>query len=115
MVTQSSKNSADPMVASIETVLAAERDVEQRLAECRRQADSILAAARHRAAAIGQRTDERISRLHASYMQAIDAQIAKLSCASDDAVDTADEQQNTSRIVEVTRRLAGKITSDPTE
>jgi len=115
IVTQNSKNSADPLVASIETVLEAERAVEQRLAECRRQADSIRASARQRAAAIGQRTDERISKLHTSYMKAIDAQIAELSRSSDDAVNTADEQQTTSRIVEVARRLANKMTSDSSE
>jgi hypothetical protein len=107
-----SNHPADPVVASIEKVLAAERDADRMLADCRRQADATIAAARERAAGIGRRTDARISRIHPAYLKKIEAGLVQLSQAVDAGADFASEDENMSLIANAVRRLAGKMTSD---
>lgn len=104
--------SADPVVAAIETVLAAERAAEASLADCRRQAQASVAAAREQADAIGRRADARISRVHTAYLQKIDTHAATLRQSADPPADNADGGEQASHYAEAARRLAAKLTSD---
>lgn len=70
---------SDPAALGIERVLEAERLGEQKLRDARQQAQAALASARARAEAIGRRADTRIAKLHASYRQQIEREIAALA------------------------------------
>lgn len=73
------QDTGHPTADAINSVLAAEREANQALAEAKAEAEHILDAARQRAARILQRADARItfSHLHCSQgvARAIDAQI----------------------------------------
>lgn len=103
---------ADPVVAAIEKVLAAERAAEATLADCRLEAQATIAAARERAEVIGRRTDARISRVHTAYLQKVEGRTATLRRPSLPADDAADERERHSLYAEAARRLAAKLTSD---
>jgi len=98
---------ADPAVLAIERVLAAERDGEARLAECRREAKSSVAAARERAAAIMRRADARISMLHTAYLLKISGRVANLDVPGAPAGLAATDDRG---LAEAARRLAAKLT-----
>lgn len=96
----------DPVVLAIERVLQAERAGEDRLRDCRAQAEALVASAREQAAAVTRRADARISRLHAAYLNKISAEIANLptpQAAVSETVDDAD-------LAGAARRLAAKLT-----
>lgn len=78
MVTGSDPTGGDRATASMERVLQAEREADAQVADCRREAEQGLEAAREAARHIARRTDERIARLHARNAARIEAEIAAL-------------------------------------
>jgi hypothetical protein len=101
----------DPVVAAMQSVLAAERASEQTLADARRQGESMVAAAREESAAIGRRTDARMAKNHTAYMQAVQDRVSEVLASSDAAEKSTDTGDQT-RFAEAAQRLAAKLTSD---
>ena len=63
---------------AIEALFRAERDAERVVAEAERQAEKLLSDARQRARAIAERTDERITKIHARAAALSERAIAEL-------------------------------------
>lgn len=100
----------DPAVVAIERVLEAERAAEARLLDCRQQAETLVGAARERAAGIARHVDARISKLHTAYLQKIDRNIAALpNQLSAVAVASTDDPE----LAKAAHRLAAKLAGDP--
>ena len=108
MPQEHSRPALDPIVAAMEMVLEAERESERKLVDCRCKTDAIIAAAHERAAEIARRANARISRIHAAYLQKIEAEIGGLSQAA--AADPA--RHDEAALIGAVRRLAAKMTSD---
>ena len=100
------------MVVAIERVLKAERASDASIQDCRHRADEMVAAARGSAARIAQRTDARISRLHAAYLQEIDRHIADLSERSKTQEAKADFAPSETHLARAAERLAARLASD---
>jgi hypothetical protein len=99
----------DPTVLAVERVLAAERDAETRLAQCRADTKSLVAAARERAAATARRTDARISTLHTAYLLKVGNRIASLRDQQTHAGHGLFDERALAAAAE---RLAADLTSD---
>lgn len=99
----------DPAALAIERVLHAERAADVQLSECRQQAETLVAAAREHAAAIGRRVDARISRLHTAYLEKIDSAAAELATPPPSGTGTG---ASDSELAKAAHRLATKLTGD---
>lgn len=109
MAQQSERQHSDPVVAAIERVLKVERDGIKTLRESEEHARRLLAEARARAAAIAQRTDACIARLHAAYLDKIEREIAALMAAPTDA-EGGNSGYDRTALVAAARRLAARLT-----
>jgi len=78
MARQRDDRSSDLVVIAIDNVLNVEREGLQRLQRSREQAQNRLAEARTSAAAIAKRADGCIVKLHHSYLQKVERDIATL-------------------------------------
>jgi hypothetical protein len=82
MVGQTDEQQSDPVVAAIERVLKAERDGVVNLHKSAADAERMLTETRAQAAALAQRVDRCISKLHTTYRQKIDREIRALDAVS---------------------------------
>jgi vacuolar-type H+-ATPase subunit H len=108
MAQQSDEQPGDPVVAAIERVLKVERDGVKTLRDSEDAARRLLADARAQAANITQRTDVRISRLHAAYLQKVERDIAALAVNQPSADESAGYDRAT--LQAAARRVAARLT-----
>lgn len=101
---------ADLVALAMERVLAAEVEGASRVTGCRQSAADSIKAARTDASLIAQRTDDRISRLHAAYMARITQQEQELAEPQSPARQ-ADQSETADRVSRAIERLAIEITS----
>jgi hypothetical protein len=104
---------SDPAVKAIERVLQAERASEQKLEDCKAQAQAILAAARERAAAITRRADARLSRIHTAFLQKLQAELVSLQAPSTGA--DAGGCHDGAALQAAAARVAAQLTGDDLE
>ena len=108
MARQSDEQPGDPVVAAIERVLKVERDGVKTLRESEDAARQLLAEARAQAANIAQRTDARISRLHAAFLQKVERDIAAL--AANQPSNDASAGYDRAALEAAVRRVAARLT-----
>jgi vacuolar-type H+-ATPase subunit H len=108
MASHQPKPDLDPAIGAIESVLQAERAAAQRLEDCRRRAESLLASTRGQAQEIMRRADARISRVHTSYLQKLQDEIADLTPVQA----TANRHVSEATLRAAAARLAAKLTGD---
>jgi len=101
--------------SAIERILAAERESEKTLQECRRQAQLLVAAARERASTIGRRAEARISKLHASCGSIIDEDAAALVGRPTSTEASSGGRQNIQALRRAAAQLAAKLTGGDDE
>lgn len=101
--------------SAIERILAAERESEKTLQECRRQAQLLVEAAWERANAIGRRAEARISKLYASYGSTIDEDAAALVEGPTSIEASSSGRQNIPALRRAAARLAAKLTGGDDE
>ena len=102
----------DPVVVAMERVLEAERRLETMLQSSRQQADAVVTAARERGAAVGRRTDARITNLHTAYLSKVRADIASLSNPAGAESQLLEGFIDDAELRGAARRLAAKLTGD---
>lgn len=102
-------------VSEIERILAAERESEKALQECRRQAQLLVAAADERASAIRRRAEARISKLYASCGSIIDEATAALVGGPTSTEASPSGRQNIPVLRRAAARLAEKLTGGDDE
>jgi len=112
MIRQPDEHQDDPVVAAIESVLQAERDGEQQLRTVRERGEKLVATARAEAAAIALRTDSRIAKLHARYLQKVQEQSSAIarrgaSPGEDDSIG-----HDPTALAQAARRIAGQLTGE---
>jgi len=110
MAQQSERQHNDPVVAAIERVLKVERDGIKTLRESEEHARLLLADARAQAAAIAQRTDACIARLHAAYLDKVEREIAALMAAAPADAEGGNSGYDRTALVSAARRLAARLT-----
>lgn len=103
-------NSTNSSTVAVEAVLRAEGAAEERIRQARRDAGSVLAAARTRAEAIERKADTRISRAHVREMAAVEAEIARLERALAPLTDIETDDEEHAALTRVIRRLAAELT-----
>lgn len=108
MARQSERQHNDPVVAAIERVLKVERDGIKTLRESEERARRLLADARAQAAAIAQRTDVCIAKLHAAYLDNVEREIAALAPAAEGA--DGNSGYDRTALAAAARRLAARLT-----
>jgi vacuolar-type H+-ATPase subunit H len=108
MAPQSERQHNDPVVAAIERVLKVERDGIKTLRESEERARRLLADARAQAAAIAQRTDACIAKLHAAYLDKVEREITALAPAAE-ATD-GNSGYDRRALADAARRLAARLT-----
>ncbi|MCF8476155.1 MAG: hypothetical protein K9G60_03940 [Pseudolabrys sp.] len=107
MARQPEQHRSDPVVAAIERVLKTERDGVEALRQSAAESERLLTQARAQAADIARRTDNLISRLHAAYLQKVQAELQQFAAA--DPVD-GDRLYNPTTLAEAARQVAAKLT-----
>lgn len=115
MVQQRFETHGDPAVSAIERVLEAERASEERLRDCKRRAQALVAAARDRAEAIRRRAGARISKLHASYHRRIAQDIAALGGPPASTAEISEGRRDVAALRQAAERLAAKLTGGEDE
>lgn len=98
------------LVGAIERVLKAERDGVEKLRQSAAAADHLLTETRAQVAALARRTDRRISKLHAAYLQKIDRDICALTQAQTAKGATASERYDAATLAAAAARVAAKLT-----
>jgi vacuolar-type H+-ATPase subunit H len=110
MARQREQQQSDPVVAAIERVLKAERDGVQQLSSSREEAQRLLNEARASAAAIAQRVDACISKLHTAYLKKIQRHIQTLTEAEAALGEGAAHGYDRAALEAAARRVAAKLT-----
>ena len=112
MVGQTGEQQSDPVVAAIERVLKAERDGVENLHKSAADAERLLTETRAQAAALAQRVDRCISKLHTTYRQKIDREIRALAQAQAVSAADADTPYDAAALGAAARRVAAKLTGE---
>lgn len=107
---QKEQEERDPSIANIEYALKAERDGLQLLRETKEHAGRLLSEARAKALAIAQHADARIARLHSSYLQKVERDIAGLSEFNLASAQRRVESYAQATLARAARRVAAKLT-----
>ncbi len=94
---------------AIARLLCAERAAEEAVADARREADGVVAAAHARAVAIAERTDRRITRIHAGSAEVTASVIAAMRDQARDAVSRSERPLPPAAIEEAADRVADWI------
>ncbi len=97
---------------AMDRVLAAEREAQEQLETCRKEADRIISAAREKARGIQETTHGRISRIHAASSRATAARIRNMrreTARKSAAIDY--EPTQSEAVNHAARRLARRLTS----
>jgi regulator of protease activity HflC (stomatin/prohibitin superfamily) len=110
VTTPAQRRSDDPVVAAMERVLKVERDGVAALRQSEAEAQRILADARAQADAIRQRVSARISRLHAVYLQKLQAGIG--ASAASAALADPNSMDEHERVLAAARRVAARLTEE---
>ena len=109
---QNEREESDLATANMEYVLKAERSGLQLLQESKERAGQLLSQARAQAGAIAQRADARIARLHNSYLQKVERDIASLAESNPASAQHAVESYAHATLAEAARRVAAKLTAE---
>jgi vacuolar-type H+-ATPase subunit H len=110
MARQPDDHHSDPVVAAIERVLKSEREGVEALKRSKDEAGRLLTQARTEAAALTDRAERCISRLHTDYLKKIEREIERLAAAETDndaAADTGFDDAT-----RAARRVAAKLTGE---
>ena len=110
MARQKDQQQSDPVVAAIERVLKAERDGVRQLRHSEEEAQRLLSEARARAAAIIQRVEGCISKLHTAYLQKIQFDIEALASAEAPQGAGTGHGYDRAALEAAARRVAVKLT-----
>jgi len=110
MAGQTGDATRDPVVASIERVLKAERDGLEALRKSRDDAEHLLSEARAQAAALARRADRCIARLHTAYLQKVEREIQALARERDARGAGAGRTYDAAALAAAAHRLAAKLT-----
>lgn len=100
----------DPVVAAIERVLKTERDGVVALRHCATEAQRLLDGAHSQANDIARRTDARISKLHAAYLQKVQRDLQYLTETAAAGDDLPTHELDSAALAEAVRRVAVKLT-----
>ena len=115
MARQSDEHRGDPVVTAIERVLKSERDGVETLRQCADEARQLLAEARSQASAIAGRAENRVTKLHAGYLQKIQTKIQDLTdgdaAQRDNRGGTRSDEYEA--LTQAVHRLAATLTGGP--
>lgn len=107
---QNEPGESDLATANMEYVLKVERNGLQLLQESKERAGQLLSEARVQAAAIAQQADARIARLHNSYLQKVERDIANLAEFNLASAQHPVESYAQATLARAARRVAAKLT-----
>ena len=111
-MTAQSEQQDDPVVAAIERVLMTEREGLETLQRRREDAARILSEARENAAAIAQRAERCITRLHRAYLQKLREGIERHAAAAAMNAKKIDSAPERTALAAAARRVAAKLTGE---
>jgi vacuolar-type H+-ATPase subunit H len=97
---------------AMNTVLEAEREAERRIAECQAEARQIVESARQSARRIAERTDARISRVHAHCATTVGQQVETLLNREQSQQNTASPAHEQAALEAAVERLADLLTGN---
>lgn len=104
------RQQSDPVVAAIERVLKVERDGVAELERSAGEARQLLDEARTRGSNIARRTDARISKIHAAYLQKVQQKQQQQLAEADPGGDKSGSDREPEALAEAVRRVAIKLT-----
>lgn len=106
------RQQSDPVVAAIERVLKVERDGVAELERSAGEARQLLDEARTRGSNIARRTDARISKIHAAYLQKVQQKQKQQQqlAEADPGGDKSGSDREPEALAEAVRRVAIKLT-----
>ncbi len=103
---------SDPIVAAIERVLKTEREGVEALKRSKVDAGRLVTQARAEAAALTDRAERCISRLHTDYLKKIEREIERLAAADTNKDAAAGAGFDDATLAAAARRVAAKLTGE---